>query len=163
MVYLIKNLKYHVLFQHFLQYLHLFLCIKWNCRYLYNTVFLFYHILVYHNHTKTHTLIFYLILVLKVLNRQVKFISIRGFFSQQFLLDFLWKILEYNNLVLKANSFFFFLLWKSLISACYLIVSIVLQKTALFISLKKSLSKSFFWFLLNLSSYQYIILAKGFD
>ena len=35
--------------------------------YLYKTIR---HTLVFHNHAKTHTLIFYLILVLKVLHRQ---------------------------------------------------------------------------------------------
>ena len=36
-----------------------------------NTILLFRHILVLYNLAKTHTLIFYSILVLKVLNRQV--------------------------------------------------------------------------------------------
>ena len=37
----------------------------------FDTILLFHHILILHNHTKAHTLIFYLILVLKVLNKQV--------------------------------------------------------------------------------------------
>ena len=46
------------------------------CVYVYNDSIislsiLFHHFLGLHNHTKTHTLIFYLILVLKVLNGQV--------------------------------------------------------------------------------------------
>ena len=41
--------------------------------YPYRIIFLFYNILVLHNHTKTHILVFYLILVLKVLNITLKF------------------------------------------------------------------------------------------
>ena len=37
----------------------MFLCIQWNCLYPYNTILLFHNILALHNHTKTHTLIFY--------------------------------------------------------------------------------------------------------
>ena len=39
--------------------------------YPYSTIVLFHKILVLNNPTKTHTLVSYLILVLKVLNRQV--------------------------------------------------------------------------------------------
>ena len=53
--------KYQILFQHLLQCLfkyHLLLCIQWNYLYPYNTISLFHHILVLHNHTKTQTLYF---------------------------------------------------------------------------------------------------------
>ena len=42
-----------------------------QCLYLYNTIVFFHHFLVLRNETKTLTLMSYLILVFKVLNRQV--------------------------------------------------------------------------------------------
>ena len=55
--------------------------------YPYNTILFFHHIFVLHYNTKTHTLIFYLIPVLKVLKRQaystvsVFFVSIANRYS----------------------------------------------------------------------------------
>ena len=74
MIWSTHNFKYEVYFQHVLQYLnkcHLFLCIQWKYLYPYNKILLFHHTFVLNNHTKTHALIFYLILILKVLNRMV--------------------------------------------------------------------------------------------
>ena len=51
-------------------YMYMYICICINL-YLYNTILLFHHISVLHNYTKTHTLTFYLALVLKVLNAQI--------------------------------------------------------------------------------------------
>ena len=95
----------------------MFLCIQWNCLYPYNTILVFHYIFILHYHTKTHALMFYLILVLKVLNRQIhSWVSmvfyVFFFFSFLFLIHFLWKILWYENLVLILNNSFFFLLWQ---------------------------------------------------
>ena len=95
----------------------MFLCIQWNCLYPYNTILVFHYIFILHYHTKTHALMFYLILVLKVLNRQIhSWVSmvfyVFFFFSFLLLIHFLWKILWYENLVLILNNSFFFLLWQ---------------------------------------------------
>ena len=49
----------------------IFLCKQWSCLYPFNTVWLFQPILDLHNPTKTNKLIFYLIPIFKVLNRQI--------------------------------------------------------------------------------------------
>ena len=140
MVYLIHNLKYKTLFQHFLQ-----------CIFKYH---LFHLISVLHNHTKTLTLTFCLILLLKVLNRHVFFI-ILCFFSFQLVIDFLLQKL-YDNLVLNQIVFSPSIV-TILVPLCFLTFSIVFPKTAVFINLKKSFfiqkisihSKSFFAFFLR--------------
>ena len=81
MVCLIHNLKYQIFFQHLSQCsckCHLFLSIQWNCLYPYNTVLLFHHIFVIHNHSKTHTSLSYSVLVLTVrINlKKISFINI---------------------------------------------------------------------------------------
>ena len=93
----------------------MFLCIQWNCLYRYNTILVFHYIFILHYHTKTHALMLYLILVLKVLNRQIYSrvsLFFLFFFSFLLLIHFLWKILWYENLVLILNNSFFFLLWQ---------------------------------------------------
>ena len=69
--YLIHNLKYQIQFQHLLKFLnkyHPLLSIQLKCPCPYNKTVIFYHILILHNHTKTLTLMFHLILALKVLS-----------------------------------------------------------------------------------------------
>ena len=56
--------------------------------YPYDTILLSDYILVLHSHIKTHTLIFHLILVLNVLNREV-YLEASGFFSFLLLIDIL--------------------------------------------------------------------------
>ena len=68
-----QNLKCQTLFQYHLQCLCkycLFLHEQWNCLNPYNNFFHFYHILVLHNHTKTHTFQFYSDLILMNINKQ---------------------------------------------------------------------------------------------
>ena len=100
-------------------------------------ILLFRHIVVLHNHTKTHRFIFYLILVLKILNRLV--------FSLTSVLFFLFISIA-NRFSVK--NFHIFLLCQ-FYYLCFLTFSIVFPKTALHINLKKSLPKSFFAFLLR--------------
>ena len=70
----IHSLKYPILCQNLLQCLykcHLFLHGQRNSLYPFNKVFLFHHILVLHNHTKIHTLLFCFIIILINLSRLV--------------------------------------------------------------------------------------------
>ena len=141
MVCLIHNLKYKILFQHFLQ-----------CIFKYH---LFHHISVLHHHTKTLTLTFCLILLLKVLNRHVFHNSLLFFISigNRF---YITKTLQYDNLVLNQIVFSLSIV-TILVPLCFLTFSIVFPKTAVFINLKKSFfiqkisihSKSFFDFFLR--------------
>ena len=116
-----------------------------TCLYPCYTVLLFLHILFLHNHTKTHTILFYSVLVLIVLNGQV------------------------SSCVFKCFSFLMpkfccvivgFLYW--IVSSCFSCYKLDISmfsdifhgfpKTALFINLKKSFSKSLF-FCLDLCPY----------
>ena len=127
----------------------MFLCIQWNCLYPYNTILVFHYIFILHYHTKTHALMLYLILVLKVLNRLIySWVSLLflGFFSFLLLIHFLWKMLWYENLVLILNNSFFFLLWQ----VWYLSVLLYFYIST-FHQLKKIYFKILFYFFSSIS------------
>ena len=112
------------------------------------------HIVVLYNHTKIHTIIFHLILVLKVLTGLVfSFSSFSNFHNR-----FLEKKLLYDNLVLILNSFLFFLFWQ----AEYQIICFLIFST-LFIRLTNSFSKDFIAFFLRFvffSLYDFNLLKR---
>ena len=74
MAFLFANLKHQILFQHLFQHLHsclLFSCRLYNCLFPGNINLFFLHILVSQNHTKTHTVLFALLIILIDLSRMV--------------------------------------------------------------------------------------------
>ena len=116
---IIHNLKCQILCQHLSQYLckyHVPICVQWNDLYPYIAILLFLNVLVLHNHTKTHTLIFHsLNCSFEIPKNTSLFIgisSVFSFFSFLLLKSFQFKILQYNNLALILNNSFFFLLYK---------------------------------------------------
>ena len=114
------------------------------------------------NHTKTRTLIFCLILMLKVLIRYLRFcfyfvfcFVFLHFYSWHIFYEKLCSITCFCHQVV-SSSFFV----ATLLSPCFLTFSIVFPQTALFINVKKFFKIIFF--LLDLCSYQYMILTKIF-
>ena len=103
------------------------LCIQWNCLHPYNTIWLFHHILVLHNHTKTHTWLFYLILIL--INLLIKLRSMITWFWHQ--------IVSFSFCCDKFNIFMFSPVFHGF------------SKNYIFINLKKYFSKSYFAFFLR--------------
>ena len=122
---------------------HLLLWIQWNCLYLYKVILLLHHILVLHDHTKTHILIFYLIMVVKVLNRQYqKYLRFLNFYSQQVFCEKSFTMIIWFD----TKQFLLLFLVVSLMSLCFPIFFIVFPKTVLFVKIKKIFFKIIFWF-----------------
>ena len=144
--YRMGNLKYQTLFQQLLQCLykyHLFLCIQWICLFSYNKVLLFLYILILRNHAKTHILLFYSVLVLTVLKRQV-YSCVSEFFSFLLLINFQKRNLFYDSLALILYNSSLFQLLQARYFCIFSYFTWFSQKVALFISFKKYFTKSFF-------------------
>ena len=118
MVSLIHNLKYQTYKTFCNGFINIicFLCMQWNFLYPYNTILVFHHFLVLCSHTRNLTLLFYSVLVLKVLNRQVYswifvfFLFLLLINFQKIMLLVLIKTIIFRKwcLVLITNSSFFF-------------------------------------------------------
>ena len=122
------------------------------------TILLSHDLLVLFNHAKTHTLIYYLNLVLKVLNSWFihKYFSFSHFYSQQSLCEKLCCMIIWS--------------WFSIVSSCFYCgrfsISMFLH---IFYSLPKNCIIYLFVFkiisccFLDVCSYQYIVLTRHFD
>ena len=108
---------------------------------MYHSFSFFLHIPIPRNGTRTQTWLCYWFLILLNVNR-LACLWMFGFFLFLLLTNFLKKKKKlYDSLVLPANNSFLFH-FRSLISPCFLTLSIVFPKTVLFISLKKYFSNS---------------------
>ena len=88
---------------------------------------------------------FYLDLTLVNLNKQAYSLILESFLFL-FIINFMWKILFYDNLFLILNTFFSFLLFQVYYLYVFLTYYTAFPKIALFISLKKSFSNCFLLF-----------------
>ena len=123
---------------------------------------LFLHILIVYNETKSHTLLFYSVLVLTFLNGQVYLCEFEFFFIST-ANKFLEKKMLYDSLVLILKNYFLL----QLLQAWYLCVFSHFPwffKQRHYSSTYKYLFKIIFCvFFLDLRSYQYMVLTKFFD
>ena len=141
----------------------LFLCGKLNYWYTYNNILLFYHIFVLLNHTKIHTLQFYLFLILIKLNKEAyswvfetfSFLITNSIFEKNLSCMIIWFGNQIVSSFLCCYKFYVYVF--SYIFHCF----IVLPKTKLFISLKKHFLKSFL--AVFSYSYQYMFLVMLLD
>ena len=124
-----------------------------------NIILLFLDILVSHNHTKTHALLFQRFLILLDLNRQFYCVCVLFIFSANTLSEFFFFL--YDFLVIGSDSKQFLLasVVISLIFVRFLTFSIIFFENLIIHQLEKSFSNHFLHFLAP-SSYQCIILAK---
>ena len=107
---------------------------------MYPCTIVFLHIPIPRNGTRTQTWLCYWFLILLNVNR-LACLWMFGFFLFLLLTNFLKKKNLYDSLVLPANNSILFH-FRSLISPCFLTLSIVFPKMVLFISLKKYFSNS---------------------
>ena len=139
-----------------------------NCLYPYNTSLLFHHTLVLHNHSKSHTLIFYLILQLKVVNRQAFIRVYHTFFRFFFFFHFYCQQIFCKQLCSMIIGF-----WHQIVSSYFFHKFNISMSSHIFHSFSKNciihqfkkifLRIIFSFIFLDLYSYQYLVLAKHFD
>ena len=144
---------------------YLYICLLFLCRlYSFNLdpwdmILFFLHILVSHNHTKTHTLLFYIIQILINLNSLVYSwilfcIFLANKFSEKQLLN--------ESLVQILNNFFLLQLLQVWHLYVFFHIFYGFSKNCIVHQLEKVFFKITFYFFLSSVSYQFMVLTKNF-